>query len=240
MKKYVLIPDLHAPFEDKYALGAALEYTAFYHPDAIIQLGDAGHFESVSHWIKDKRLKLEGLRIEKDIKATIRVLDLISSAAPKAERVITLGNHEKWVNSYIEEHPEIEGLLDLNREYHNAGWKVVDINKPYQIGKLLTFHGLFISKYHAYQTVHAFSKSCAYAHTHDRQEYTESFYDGEKSAQSLGCLCHDNPDYLKNRPNKWSNGMATVDVDSVNGDFFIDSIKIVRGRFSRNGRIFKG
>ena len=49
-----------------------------------------------------------------------------------------------------------------------------------------------------------------------------------------------NPHYLKNRPKRWVQGFATVDVDTVNGDFFPDFIKIVKGRFSRNGILYKG
>jgi len=237
MKKIVVITDTHAPVHDERAVGAVCDYVSFYKPDMIIHAGDVGDFESVSHWMQDKRLSLEGKRLRIDIDAALAMLNRFKDVP---EKVVCMGNHDQWCVDYVDKNPAVAGFVDIEKEYKSVGWKVVPINKPYQIGKLLVFHGLFTCVHHARATVHAFSKSCLYGHCHDRQEHSESFYDGEKSAQSIGCLCDKNPDYLKNRPNRWSHGFATVEVDPINGDFFIDSIKIVRGRFSRNGRIYKG
>lgn len=237
MKKWLIFTDPHAPLYDKHAVGAVCDYAGFYNPDAVACLGDVGHFESVSHWMQDKRLSLEGQRLRNDMDAALALLDKFKSID---ERVICMGNHDDWVKQYVEKNPAVAGFVDLEKEYRHAGWKVIPMNKPHQIGKLLLFHGLFTCVHHAKATVHAYSKSCMYGHTHDRQEYTESFYDGEKSAQSIGCLCDMNPEYLKNRQKRWAHGFATVEVDTVNGDFFVDSIKIVKGRFSRNGHIYKG
>jgi len=237
MKKIVVIADTHSPLHDERAVGAVCDYVSFYKPDMIIHAGDVGDFESVSHWMQDKRLSLEGKRLRLDMDAALAMLNKFKDIP---ERIVCMGNHEDWVTQYVEKNPAVSGFVDLEKEYKHIGWKVMPMNKPYQVGKLLVFHGLFTCIHHARATVHAFSKSCLYGHTHDRQEYTESFYDGEKSAQSIGTLSDMNPDYLKNRPKRWVHGFATVDLDTVTGDFFIDSIKIVRGRFSRNGKIYRG
>ena len=155
MKKHLIIPDTHTPFEDKAAVSAVLKYAADYKPDVIVHIGDVGDFESVSHWMEDKRLKLEGLRIKHDIDSALGLLTRLKNAAPKAELIITMGNHDDWVHQYVEAHAELEGFLDLEAEYKKAGWKVVEINKPYQIGKLLLFHGMFTNEHHAKSTVHA-------------------------------------------------------------------------------------
>lgn len=240
IKKTLIVGDTHGPKHDRRAIDCVLQYTGDYKPDTIIHVGDVGHFESVSHWIADKRLKLEGLRVKSDIESAVDILNKFHLTATEAECIVTMGNHDDWCQQYVDVHAELKGLLDLEGEYKKVGWKVIPLNKPYQLGKLLVFHGLFTSKYHANQTVHAFSKSCLYGHTHDRQSYTESFYDGEKEAQSIGCLCDLNPDYLKNRQKRWVHGFATVDVDTTTGDFFVDFIKIVKGKFSRNGKIYDG
>jgi predicted phosphodiesterase len=237
VKKIAVISDTHAPLHDERAIGAVCAYLSFYQPDMIVHAGDVGHFESVSHWIMDKRLKLEGLRLRKDIEAATAMLDRFKDIP---EKVVCMGNHDSWVPQYVDRNPEVQGLVDLEMEFQRIGWRVIPMNRPFQVGKLLIFHGLFTCLHHARATVHAFSKSCMYGHTHDRQEFTESFYDGEKSAQSIGCLCDMNPDYMKNRPNKWSHGFATVELDTGTGDFYIDSIKIVKGRFIKNGIIYKG
>jgi predicted phosphodiesterase len=240
MKKVLVICDTHAPKHDRRVVDCELQYAEDYKPDMIVHLGDVGHFESVSHWIADKRLKLEGLRVKSDIESAVDILNKFKATAPKAELVVTMGNHDAWCQQYVDVHAELKGLVDIDAEYKKAGYKVIPLNKPYAIGKLLVGHGWFISKYHAYQTVHAFSKSVMYGHTHDRQEITESFYDGEKSGQSIGCSCDLNPDYLKNRPKRWVHGFATVDVDTITGDFYSDFIKIIKGRFVRNGKIYDG
>jgi predicted phosphodiesterase len=237
MKKIVVITDTHAPMQDERALGAVCDYISFYKPDIIVHAGDVGDFESVSHWMKDKRLSLEGKRLRSDMDAALAILNRFKDIP---ERIVCIGNHDAWVEAYVQSNPAVAGFIDLEKEYKDSGWKVVPLNKPYQLGKLLLFHGLFTNEHHAKSTVHAFSKSCMYGHTHDAQLYTASFYDGEKSAQSIGCLCDMNPDYLKNRQKRWVHGFATVEVDTVNGDFFPDFIKIVKGRFSRNGILYKG
>jgi predicted phosphodiesterase len=237
MKKIVVITDTHAPLHDERAVSAVCNYISHYKPDAIIHAGDVGHFESVSHWIQDKRLKLEGLRLRKDMDAALAMLNRFKNIP---EKIVCMGNHDDWVAQYVDKNPAVAGFVDLEREYKQIGWKVVPLNKPYQIGKLLVFHGLYTCTHHAKATVHAYSKSCMYGHTHDAQLHTESFYDGEKSAQSIGCLCDMNPDYLKNRQKRWVHGFATVDLDTTTGDFYPDFVKIVKGRFSRNGIIYKG
>jgi predicted phosphodiesterase len=240
MKKVLVIPDTHAPLQDKRAVDCVMNYALDYKPDTIVHLGDVGEYSSVSHWLQDKRGKLEGLRTADEIAAAVELLGRFRKQFPKAELIVTMGNHDDWLNIYTDVHPEMKKTVDIERDYRNAGWRVIEINKPFQIGKLLLFHGMFTNEHHAKSTVHAFSKSCLYGHTHTAQLHIESFYDGEKSAQSIGCLCNKNPDFLKNRPNRWIHGFATVDVDVANGDFFTDFIKIVRGRFSRNGKIYKG
>lgn len=237
--RHVIFADTHAPNENRSAINAALEYIKDYKPHKMIAAGDIGDFNSVSHWIKNKRLSSEGCDLGADIDCAVNILDLFSESAPAAKKIVLLGNHEKWVMDYADEHSELRSMVDIGEAYGDAGWDVIGMNELYGVGKLNVTHGLFVGKYHAHNTVHSLSASCMYGHTHDHQVYTESFIDGEKMAMSIGCLCNMNPKYLKNRPKKWVHGFATVDVIS-NGDFFIDFIKIIKGRFSRNGKIYDG
>jgi len=239
MKKYVVIEDTHAPFQDRRAVNCVLQYIPDYKPDAIVHLGDVGDWQSVSHWLKNKQRKLEGLRLIKDMNAATELLELFKDIP---EKIVCLGNHEDWVEQYVDENATLDGIeqIDVTARFKGIGWRVIPMNVPFKVGKLLMFHGISTCEHHAKATVHAFSKSCIYGHTHTAQLHTESFYDGEKSAQSIGCLCDMNPDYMKNKQKKWVHGFATVESDTVSGDFFIDFIKIVNGRFSRNGKIYDG
>ena len=237
IKKHLIISDTHAPYENKRAVAAACEYALEYKPDVIVHIGDVGDYKSISHWMKNKRLELAGLTIQDDLDAACNLLKNIGSTAPDAEKIVLLGNHDNWVYDYVNEHPELEGTLSVSRSYNSVGWKVIPWNELYRVGKLYLTHGLYTNKYHAHSTVHALSVSCCYGHSHDFQVYTESFLDGEKMAMSLGCMCDMNPGYLHNRPKRWLNGFGTVDTMPT-GDFFIDFIKIVNGRFCRMGKIY--
>ena len=238
-EKNLIISDTHAPKHNKKMIAAILEYAAEYRPNRIIHLGDVGEYESISHWMENKRLELEGLTIQDDLDAACDLLKEIGSVAPAAEKVVLLGNHDMWVYDYVNAHPELRKTISVTKAYQAVGWTVIPWNELYRIGKLYLTHGLYTNKYHAYSTVHALSSSCLYGHTHDHQVFTESFLDGEKMAMSGGCTCDMNPAYLKNRPKRWVNGFPTVDVIPT-GDFFIDFIKTVNGRFSRMGRIYGG
>ncbi len=237
VQKYLLLPDTHAPFENKRACNAVCEFAETYKPDHLLHIGDVGDYQSVSYWLKNKRKDLEGKKLKNDLDAAAGLLKLFGSIAPNATKTVLLGNHDHWVYDYINEHPELEGLFSVERSYLEAGWKTIPWNELHKIGKLYTTHGLYTNKYHANSTVHALSASVIYGHTHDHQVYPESFMDGEKMAMSIGCLCDMNPEYLKNRPKKWMNGFATVDI-LPNGQFFPDFIKIVDGKFCRMGKIY--
>jgi len=66
--------------------------------------------------------------------------------------------------------------------------------------------------------------------THDRQVYTPSMRLGEKNtfyAQSIGCLCSKNPEYNKNKPNRWVHGFffgLFDDTKKIFADYFIPII----------------
>ena len=55
----------------------------------------------------------------------------------------------------------------------------------------------------------------------------------------LGCLCHKNPDYLKNKPNKWAHGFAVLYVYD-DGMFDVDIKRIVNGKFIYNNKLYNG
>jgi predicted phosphodiesterase len=237
--KCLVFGDVHAPSEDENVLRAIEKYGEFYSPDIIIALGDIGDFESVSHWLKNKSRLVEGKRLGKDIKSAVSVLKRMGNINSKAHKIVTLGNHEDWVEKYLDEHAELDGMFSVKEEYTRAGWEVVDFNIPYQIGKLYFIHGLYTNIYHAAKTVHSLSASVMYGHTHDFQAHGVSFLDGEKSGMRIGCCCDMNPHYLRQKPKKWVHGFATVDF-FPNGNFTPDFIRIIDGQFSRQGVIFDG
>jgi metallophosphoesterase superfamily enzyme len=112
-QKVVIIPDTHAPKHNEGAVNAVCQYIKFYKPTKLIHLGDVGDYESISYWMQNKRLSLEGQRIKDDIDSAVNVLNTFSKFAPNAEKIITMGNHDQWVRNYVDAHPELSGYINL-------------------------------------------------------------------------------------------------------------------------------
>ena len=81
VKRAIVTPDKHFPFEDKPAINALVKAISLVKPSIYVDLGDVGEWESVSQW-KWKRKKMPPLEyvipeIEKEIKAVNRGMDVI-------------------------------------------------------------------------------------------------------------------------------------------------------------------
>jgi len=242
VRKDMVFSDIHAPEHDKQAFGAVLEYAKFYKPDGVKCIGDVGNFSSVSHWLHEggQKLSLEGKRVAEDMESACKVLSEINKVTQGAvSRVVTLGNHEHWTDEYVDRHPNMKGMIDVRVSYGSVGYECIKYNEPYRNGKLLMFHGLYTNRYHSAKTVSVFGRSCVYGHTHDHQVFEDIFWKDRHMAMSIGCLCDQNPDYLRNRPTKWVHGFATIEFFS-NGCFTIDFINIINGNFSRLGKVYGG
>jgi len=109
VRRAIITPDKHFPYEDKPAIQALIKAIKLVKPDIYVDLGDVGEWESVSMW-KWKRRKQPPLEvmipdIEKDIEDVNRGMDLIDRALDKEnckERHFTEGNHDNGHNRFVE------------------------------------------------------------------------------------------------------------------------------------------
>ncbi len=257
IKRIVLLPDFHHPHHNKPATNAVFKFIKSFKPHAINILGDGMNMDSVNHWKIEKGAKksLEGKKIKEEyLSFDADILTPLEGLIPKnCEKTYMAGNHEDWINGLIEKDPKLEGsvepelMLNLKeREWEWIPW-IGNEGDNYErgikeYGKLLTFHGLYINKYHAAKTADTFSKSCAYCHTHDVQLYTKvtvDDYRGYHTAQSIGCLCNTKPEFMKGRMNRWVNSFGVLFVRE-NGMYNLYVPVIVRGKFVFNGKEFDG
>ena len=97
------------------------------------------------------------------------------------------------------------------------------------------------SKYHAAKTAETFSKSVAYGHTHDIQQYTKVTVDdiGYHTAQSIGCLCTRAPEFMRGNMNRWVNAFGII-LLREDGMYNLYVPVIIDGRFSFDGKVFDG
>lgn len=242
IQKTILLPDIHYPHYEPELMSAVEEFMIDYEPDEIVYMGDQMSLDCISSWNKRKPLLKEGQRLLKEYDGfdyhILKTHENITHEGTR--RTFMIGNHEQRVEWYCEEHPELEGMIDLARhlELEERGYDVVPYNEIHKVGKLNVIHGFYWNKYHAVKTLEAFEGNVVYAHVHNPQMYakvTPIDRKGYHTATSLPCLCNIKPDYHKNAPNFWINGFGIVEHLPATGLFNLYTIIIIDGSFMFNG-----
>lgn len=245
IQKTVLLPDIHYPHYDEKVLDAVGQFIIAYQPHELVYMGDQLALDCISGWNKRKPLLKEGQRLVKDYENFNS--DILLSheriTGPETRRIFMIGNHEQRVDWYVEEHPELERLIDIDRNLKltERGYKIIPFNGIYKIGKLSVIHGYYWNKYHAARTLDAFEGNVVYSHVHNPQMYAKVSpvdREGYHTATSLPCLCNIRPDYKRNAPNYWINGFGIVEHLPATGYFNVYPITIIDGSFMFDGVYF--
>ena len=147
-KRYIVTPDKHAPLHDKKAISVVKQAIEIIKPDGYIDLGDFGEWHSVSHWQYKKKKKppLEYImpRVEKDIESCNKLLDSIDESLDKAgtkDRHMTQGNHDEWMDMFVEEHPYLPDYTFKRACKLSArGYKYHPASEYWKVGKLYFYH----------------------------------------------------------------------------------------------------
>ena len=242
-QRILFLTDFHVPYN--IPLDPIFQFTKDFKPTTLILGGDVHDWTSVSMWIADQSRALDGGTIEQNYEQMKNVvLDPLYRAIGKDCGVVFLtGNHEDWLSQAARLNPNGRGFWELENNLADYEMSIRPINVPYRASKNLVYiHGIYTNEYHAKKTVGAYHNSVLYGHTHDRQEYTEvSPIDAHKlyKGASCGCLCTRNPNYLRNKPNRWVNGFNYAYLDSKTGDFNDFFVYIIKNRFWANGHRYK-
>ena len=245
IQKTVLLPDIHYPHFEQRVMDAVDEFIFDYDPHEVVYMGDQISLDCISGWNKRKPLLKEGQRLlsEYDGFNEKVLLNHEKITSPDTRRTFMIGNHEQRVEWYCEEHPELKGMIDIERhlQLENRGYKIIPFNEIHNVGKLSVIHGFYWNKYHAAKTLEAFEGNVVYSHVHNPQMYAKvSPIDrkGYHTATSLPCLCNIKPDYHKNAPNFWINGFGIVEHLPATGFFNLYTIIIIDGSFMYNGKYY--
>ena len=245
IQKTVLMPDIHYPHIDQKVMDSLGEFIMSYQPHELVYMGDQMSLDCISGWNRKKPLLKEGQRLIRDYQDFDKdVLQFHESITPPdTRRTFMMGNHEQRVKWYIEEHPELSGIIDVdsNLKLQERGYKLMPFNAIHKVGKLSVIHGYYWNMYHAKKTLEAFEGNVVYSHVHNPQMYAKvSPVDrkGYHMATSLPCLCNIKPDYKKNLPNFWINGFGIIEHLPATGYFNLYTIIIIDGCFMWNGRYY--
>jgi len=245
VQKTVLLPDIHYPHYEERVLDAVDDFIVDYDPDEIVYMGDQISLDCISGWNKRKPLLKEGQRLLHDYDDfNCKILEHHEAITrPDCRRVFMIGNHEQRIEWYCEEHPELQGMIDMIRHLKliERGYEIIPFNEIHRVGKLNVIHGFYWNKYHAVKTLDAFEGNVVYGHVHNPQMYAKvSPIDrkGYHTATSLGCLCNIQPDYKKGAPNFWINQFGVVESLPATGYFNLYPITIIDGSFMYNGEYY--
>ncbi|KKL52757.1 hypothetical protein LCGC14_2282230, partial [marine sediment metagenome] len=110
-------------------------------PDKIVLAGDFAENEPLSHWLLSKKVRIKSSTHKDECSAIKKELDFLQKHC--GQLIYLEGNHENWTLQYLEEHPELEGIIDypsmLNLDERGVEW--VPQHELYWLGKLAVTHG---------------------------------------------------------------------------------------------------
>jgi len=145
--KVVVIGDAHdSPhIPDKSRFQWLGKYVADTKPDFVIQIGDVATMDSVSSHTGNHTLEGKSkTNIPTDIASLNLALDAFNDGlgSYNVPKHITLGNHERRVFAYENEHPEVEGMPShlLDQCLVQRGWTYSPYGQPHFVGGVAFLH----------------------------------------------------------------------------------------------------
>lgn len=236
------------PIHCERSIAATVRFIEDFRPDVFVHFGDAIDCSEISHWTRNKRVSIEGLRLVEDIKcAKTQLFDPLGEALPKTvKRHFLPGNHEDWLNQLIDEYPGLEDIVDVDALLHltESGWEVHPHGHVLKVGKLHYAHGdnFAATQNLAKTAVDNYERNIRFGHFHTFQVATRiSALDvkDQRTGIALPCLCKRGPSYGKKAPNRWVNGFSYGFIEP-NGNFNDYVVVISQGEFVVDGKRYRG
>jgi len=143
----VILSDIHHPDYDPAAFGAVLDFLKVNSEtiEGVVLLGDNMDCKNISRHTKGKPRLREVGGIQRDFDSFNNdILVPIEKVIKRSSRkIFFLGNHEDWLEQWLDENPEFEGAISFkkNLDLDARGWDVVSQGDTRWVGKLLLLHG---------------------------------------------------------------------------------------------------
>lgn len=243
---HLVLPDMHGKYIDRRAFNAVLEYAKPREWDSVVQLGDLCDFDAVSHWNKGKIRKQMGKVVKDEYDIVNHLLNKLEEATNAAPLTVIQGNHDYWIEMYLDAQPELVGLLEMEEclRFEDRGINFVKFwenGKAHKIGHANFIHGTYITKYHARRHAEVYGTNIFYGHTHDIQSYSYERAGDNATyvGHSLGTLSRYNMAYTRGKPNKWQQAFAIFYV-MPDGLFWYNVVRIFDGGFVVDGEYYGG
>jgi hypothetical protein len=257
MVSILILPDSHAKpgiSNERYSWLARLAIDR--KPDIIVDLGDFADMESLSSYDKGK-LSGQNRNVGKDIEVAInarkRITEPISTETQRLTeghrkrwnpRLIALGgNHEQRVDRYVNDHPELLGVLNQDvSEAAKNGWEWY----PYQTNCVIegiTFRHCFFKGGRfpvggvnpARQLLMKGHESSVAGHSHIWNHYSETTFSGRKIHGLIaGCYFGHEEAYAGTSNQDWDRSLTLLH-NVKNGDFSLEKISYEEVRHDYGG-----
>lgn len=211
---HVVLPDVHIPFHDKWALRHWLQFVEDRKPGVIHIIGDLIDAYGISRYDKNPARKSS---LQREVDLARAFLTELRRITPDADIRYSEGNHEDRLRKILWgrckelagirclDIPTLLGLDELGITYHRAG-------DAYSIGGILFTHGSVVRSeagQSARQTARRGGTSVIMGHTHRLGYSPQTTWTNTEEAWECGCLCRLDLDYLETLPN-WQQGWLTI------------------------------
>lgn len=238
----VILPDVHAGFEDRLTIDNVLEYVRDANPGALVQLGDMVDFYGISRFDKEPdRIDT----VQSELNVAHHLWERFKDAAPHAKYYQLEGNHEHRLYKTLLANPGLFSLDALRPEklfrLDELGVHWVPAEKTLKLNNsLVVTHGAVDdgckmsqhSAYSARSNLEKWGVSGISGHTHRVGSHYRTLADRVLAWHEIGCLCRLDPGYVK-YPN-WQQGFATV--YHTSNRFHVVVTAITSHQFIANGR----
>jgi len=251
----IIIPDTHIPLHSQEAMNVVYKAIKLVKPELVMHLGDVGEWDAVSSWkyAKKKRPPLEQLvrNLKQDalvVNTELDRLDHVCRNAGVKEKIMLGGNHEVWLDNFVNDNDEDRDFLDRFTpqnimKLQERGWEWVNHGEYLTIGELTFYHGGHCgTQHHARQHLVNLGVNVVYGHQHSVQRASLSGLNGVHAAFCIGCLksCQgENNKWLRGRKVNWSHAFAIVYWNS-DGTFRVEMVDVTDGRTTLWGRELNG
>ena len=153
-ERWVFLPDAHIETKSingsrwkpdvSKSLWTALEFCKDFKPHGTIIGGDFLNLDHAGRFSKNKPRLREGRRLRHDYAFGNEILDVVDKFTQQ-KKVFLMGNHEARLEDWLDEHPQVEGLVEVKQGLRlvERGYEVIPENKTYKVGKANFTHGWY-------------------------------------------------------------------------------------------------
>lgn len=233
--------DHHSPIFHRGAMAANNACTELHEPEELIDGGDSADSEgSNRHNLKDNnRRAMEGKRVIHDIKARRYLYNLLGSFKSIKRRISIDSNHLNWNDKYVDQRPELEGIIDLKSQWKLffKDWLFIlsETGKMnyYYWGDILIRHG------HQESLMKGAQISKVGKILQGHRHYLKSF----KRAMQMHCLSSFDHGYFDNTSSAMQNGFAALtkykDIAAASPKIVIHDNNKKTSKFSYRDKIYE-